>query len=248
MIATARECPATRISSRNSSRDDTRLIIGCWPGRWSTWSLLLSDTTSGASGCCCGETGCSRRRGCLTSILGQFPVRRVQAEPERTALSVNVWIIPRMKIAVSCQLSTAKHRMPIGLYRVVIPSGGQSIPDEQDIGSSDSQPVDDFLQAVRFVDSFAGHVEGRRASAANFKSGQSLGGVRAEFFFLVPAWIPRGFPLHRRRLAQGREGDLTAPVLEDRPPGLALPQAQAFAPAVKTCTICSLSPRARSSE
>ena len=57
--------------------------------------------------------GRSRRRRCLTSILGQFLVRRVQAEPERTALSVNVWIIPRMKIAVSCQLSTATHLMPI---------------------------------------------------------------------------------------------------------------------------------------
>jgi len=183
-----------------ATRRGTTLIIGRWPSRWSTRSLLLSDNTSGASGCSRGETRLLSPPPLLDvdprpvpgpPSSGRTGTHRAQCERLDHSSDEDRGVLP----VVDGDTSDAHC-----LYRIVIPSDVQSIPDEQDIGSTDSQPADDFLQAVRFVDSFAGHVDGRRASVAHFKSGQSLGGVRAEFFFLVAARVPRGFALHRRRL------------------------------------------------
>ena len=119
------------------------------------------------------------------------------------------------------------------LDRVVVATLVESVTEEQDVVDAEVEDVHEFVGAVGLVDALLGDVDRRGPAAADLEVGQSLGRVRAQRLLLGTVGIPGRLGVDRSRLSQRAESDLTAAILQDRPPGLRLPEPQLTGPGLQ---------------
>ena len=111
-----------------------------------------------------------------------------------------------------------------GLDRVIVAALVKPVTDEQEVVEPGVELLLQFPDPVGLVDAMAGHVDRGGTPAADLQVTQPGGDRVDQPALLGPVGIPGRLRLDRRGLAERREGDLTAAVLDDRAPRMFRPQ------------------------